>query len=99
MARGRNRCRCRRPAPRSASSGLLPGAAAPRSCRSRLPRQPFVAIVGIGAHETPSAAIVDDDLVEIAVPGAAARTGLRPPLDAEGVILEIEALHRGMRWQ
>ena len=52
---------------------------------------PGFAVVAVRADEHPPALVVDDDFVEVAVGRAAQAAGLLPALDAERVILEIEA--------
>ncbi len=56
----------------------------------------FLAIVGVGADEHVPAMVIEDDLVEIDLLGAAERAGLIEMLDLEGMVLEIEAHHFGM---
>src|SRR5258708_38666208 len=56
-------------------------------------------MVGVGADEAARAAIVDHDLVEEALAAAATLAALGPALDGEGMVLEIETLHRRVRRQ
>ena len=58
-------------------------------------RPPRLAMVGVGADEHAAAAVVEDDLVEIDLLGAAQRAGLVEGLHLERVVLEVEADHLG----
>ena len=55
-----------------------------------------LAMVAVRADEHAAALVVDHHLVEIAVGRGAERAGLGPALDAEGMVVEIEALDAGM---
>ena len=60
-------------------------------------RAAVLAVVRIGADEHPSALVVENDLVEIDILRGTQRTGLVEGLPLEGVILEVEAAHVGVR--
>src|ERR1700675_3714103 len=57
---------------------------------------PGLAIIGVGTDEHPPALVVGDDFVEIGIIRPAQRTGRVESVACEGVILEVERLHRGM---
>src|SRR6185437_7313878 len=75
-----------------------PREAALRSWRAPV-CEPRVAMVGVRTDEAAGTAVIDHDLVEEAFAGSAALTALRPALDREGMVFEIEAFDGSMRRQ